>query len=406
VTVEVVNLKALDASKSGDLEARFGVVSISGHPLESAEGTMSFELVHPSKMVRWMAAEIVGDFAQDSVRVRLTDGVKTYFFDEENNLEVTEVDDPSQWDVQWSEASLLNNLDLWTSPNLGFSVHLVRTEFDRNPRVVEIRVLMDLPTWHGATAHAVRSVAEFVSSVHPLMVHSEVLSEDQQSWKIGEPYTEINLNVVELVQVTLDGSHKSATLADGIVTLVGPPGRKGQTIEIAAKFKPNITVRRTEHVDVLHQVPAWWVQNLVGADQAMNGFTTKVSIGGYEVAVRRVELRMTINGVASRTVDALAMRAALQQATAYGVPVTMPSGRQVFGFVDSLVDVAVQGGGNLPMTSGKVNCAFMEYVSARQIRRSRTDDMQPVRTTVDVELPDGVQETVDNEAVEDRSCHH
>lgn len=390
--IDVLSMRATDAVRSGSLRPSTGLVGLQGHPSQAASGTLTFQPVCPSKMARWMSAEVVGEFAQDSVRVRLLDqDGAAFFMDESSGLDIVAVDDPSQWDEQWMSADLLANLDLWTRPGLGLSVHLVRTGFDRDPRVAEVRVLLDMPTWEGAVHQAVKDIVTAVSQVTVLLVERFTLSADQQSWNVGTDFNELNLVVTELVQVTVNDRHKSARLEGGVVTLEGPPARAGDSVELALRFLPNTSVRRGQHVTTVDATPSWWCQQLV-TEGGQNGSAPPIMVGCHQVRSRRVELRIVANGVASRTADALQMRAALQSALAGGVRVVFPSRREVWAHIDGLVEVITKQASNLPMCSGLVMCAFNEFVSAELVRNPRVQIGQsvlPVRTVVEATMPDG-----------------
>jgi hypothetical protein len=383
--IDVTHFRASDAEKGSGLVMDYGSVRLRGHRSEDLGATLTFEALEPTKMVRWMAAEVVGEFAHDSVRVRLVDGDGVVrWMDPDDNLliKVVDVDD---WDSQWTEPSLLSNLDLWTYGAVGFHVRLVRTDFDRDPRVEGVRVLADYPTWEGSVHHTIQAIVEAVSSVRVLVVVRETVTSDTSVWRIGAPWSEHNIELAELVQVTVDGAHKSASLASGVVTLAGPPARAGSAVEIAVKFLPNGVVRRTDHVTTVDKVPCWWMQDLVTAG-GLSGSSPRIPVGAYEVVTRRVDVRVSVNGIASRHADALQMRAALQAAFPEGLAVTMPSCRVVTVTLDGLVEVVNRGAVNLPMASGVLECALTEHVYPLLVRRPRDDDNQPLYTAVSTEI--------------------
>lgn len=388
--IDVVTLRTAFAEIDGDVVSRSGLLHLTGDPSEPGEGVATFTHVQPTKMTNFIAGEIVGQFAEDSVRVRLSNGIGQFFIDndEEDGLVIKEVTDTTTWDAEFTEPSLLGNLDLWTQPSLQIIVFMKRTARDRNPRVRSPLILLDHPTWPGAVAQAVRDIVRFVSTVEPVLIHEEVLTEDTSEWEIGEPFSEHGYVLTELVQVAVDGVHKSARLADGKVIVEGPAVRAGSTVEIAVRYRPSTSVRRVGEVLVLDKTPAWHASNLVTAG-GLNGIATIVMVAGNEIQERKSELRITVNGVAHRQADALAMRIALERAFGDGLTVTFPDGRCVFAQLDGLVEVVPQGAGNLPMASGVVVLSLSEFVSSRQVRLPRQDG-RPVYTSISIELRDGV----------------
>lgn len=388
--IEVVSVRASDAVLTDDCVRRGGRVVIDGPPEWSNQGQADFGLICSSMMVQWMSAELVGDFSHDSARVRLTDGTSFFYIDEDDGMAVKPVTDSSQWDSEWSAPDLLSSIDLWTKRDLGVVVRLVRTSYHRSPSLIELRVLMRFPTWIGSAHHAIQSIVDQVSVTAVLAVEEETLTADQSEWRIGEPWSEFNIVPSSLEQVTVNGVHKSASLDSGVITLLGPPARAGDTVVLAFKYAPNTSVRRGEHVSTIDVAPAWWCQELVVAG-GQSGLAPRVVVGCYSVSVRRLELRVTVNGVASRVKDAIQMRAALQQSFADGLNIDMPSGRRVSAHLDGVVEVVVKQGSNLPMATGIVQCSMIEYVTATLIRPPRTGSPQvPLRTTIETQLPDGV----------------
>jgi hypothetical protein len=302
---------------------------------------------------------------------------------------VLPVSTPASWDTEYSLPYLLANLDLWSMPEMQLEVRLEGTDENPNPEVSDVRVLVDHPTWEGAITSAVRAVATKVESTEFVLVHTETLSAARGSWKIGKPHSEHNYDVRSLVQVTIDGRHKSASLVDGEVVLEGPPAPSGSSIEIAVKVRPMCTVRRGDESRTINMTPSWWLSSLV-TEGGLVGTTTPMMVGGREVSVREQELRITVNGLAQRQADALAMRLALQEAFADGLVVTMPSGRTVYAQLDGLVEVVDGGSANLPMASGTVLVVVREYVFAKLVRDQRDEEGHPVTTELSVAMPDGV----------------
>lgn len=400
--IDALAMKASqEATRSGDLVNRRGIIGLSGASHQERSGVLTFPRICPTMMTRWMAAEVIGHFAHDSVRVRFTDGTRTLYLDSAD-LTFKDVSDTDDWDEEWSTPSLLNNLDLWTAPSLGLIIQLVRTDFDRDPQVVLVRVLMDLPTWAGSVAHVAKSIVAFIATIEPVLIHTETASAPITRWHIGAPYSEQGFDIRSLVQLCVDGDHKSATYADGVVTVVGDPIPAGSTVELAVKYRPQSSVRRVAGVRTLAKVPAWVSSNLVTSG-GMNGMLPRVSVGGYEIDERRIELRVNVSGLAERTENALEMRAALQRAFVGGLTIELPSGRSVTAQIDGFVEVIEKDSqmGNLPMAAGTVMVAFVEYVGEHLVRRARDDDGAVITTSVELDLGidvDPSQLTVDIES--------
>jgi hypothetical protein len=401
--IDVISMKASqEASFDGSLVNRAGIVGLNG-PSHSDDyvGTLTFPEIAPPSFARWVAAEVVGHYAHDSVRVRFTDGTRTLYLDDAD-MTFKDVADSAAWDDEWTRPDLLSSLDLWTARRLGLIIRLVRTDFDRDPRVTLVRVLLDIPTWRGAVHSAVSAIVALVKTVEPVLVHSETLSEETSQWQIGEPYSEQGFQLTELVQVTVDGDHKSASLSAGVVTLVGDSVPAGSDVEIAVKYRPQSTVRRVAGVRTLNRTPAWISSNLV-VSGGLNGLMPRIGIGGYTVEERRIELRITVQGVAEGTSTAFEMRAALQGALKDGLTIDLPSGRSVTAQLDGFVEVVDTDPmvGNLPMAAGVVQAAFVEFVGHTQVRRARDDDGLPITTQVDFDFGTAVGTDLDTLSLDD-----
>lgn len=370
MAVDVLPLKSSLATRSGDVYVRSGRARLDGD-----SGTLTFCAIQPAKMVRWLSAEIpnLRDPSVDSIRIRLEDGNGTQWYFDPADGSIVEVTDTDDWSAEYMPAYMLGSLDLWAAPSLTIHVHLIKTASDSDPRVSGVNVLIDMPTWEGALAQVLYDLGAFVSQIDPILLHSETLSSDRSVWKIGVPHSEHGYTLTSLVQVTVNGSHKSATLSDGVVTLTGPSAKAGDHVEIAVKYRPTITVRRVDEVTVLHSVPAWILRNLA-VSGGLVGDSPDVLIGGYEVREQAAELRVTIQGAASAVRDALAMRLALKNAFGDGICIMLDSGRSVAGALDGIVEVVEAGDEkNLPMASATVMIPLSEFTYARQTRKQRAD---------------------------------
>lgn len=369
MAIDVLPLKSRLAERSGDVYVRLGQARLNGD-----SGTLKFVQIAPTSMTVWKSAEIIGlvDPSTDSIRVRLERADGKQYYIEPSDGTLNEVLDQVSWASEFSPPYMLGSLDLWTTKTLTIVVHLIRTSADPDPRITEINVLLDNPTWEGAVAQAIRDVGKFIAAIDPILIHRETLTGSRSQWKIGKPHSEHGYVLTDLVQVTVDGVHKSAQVSNGIVSLVGPPAMAGQDIEIAVKFKPSTSVRRVDEIRILHETPAWVMRNLA-IEGGLVGVIPDVIIGGFEIKERSAELRITVQGVAHRVADALAMRIALQQGFADGITVTFPGGRCVFGQLDALVEVIDEGEFNLPMAQGVVILPLSEFVFAKLFRKQRAD---------------------------------
>jgi len=234
-----------------------------------------------------------------------------------------------------------------------------------------VSILVDFPAWEGAIAQCVREVAEFVRDLEPIIIHRETVSSDTQSWKPGKPYSEQGIQVTDVVQVTLDGVHKSSTYSNGVVTLSGPPAKTGQVVEIAMKIRATMTFRRVDQSRILHYTPAWLLRNAV-VSGGLVGKAPGIEVGGYKVEERHHELRITIQGVATQLNHAFAMRLALQTGFADGLNVIFPGGRCVNAQLDGLIEIVEAGTDeSLPMAQGVVILPVNEFVKATSFRKQR-----------------------------------
>jgi hypothetical protein len=390
--IDVVTLKANLAERSGDVSVRLGMAGLGSSDVGTS-GTLKYTHLQPDKMTTWKSAEVPGlaDPATDAIRIRLGDGTSQFYLDQ-STMKFEAVTDESAWDSEFMPPWLLGNVDLWTRKTLQLVVHLVSTTSDRQPHLGEIYILVDHPTWPGVVAQTVKDVADFLQRTPFILIHQETLSADRGSWKIGKPHSEHNYDVKSIVQVALDRVHKSADLVNGEIILSGPAAKAGQVVEIAVNVQPSMVVRRSDESDQIHRTPAWWMANLV-SEGGLIGVVSSIFVGGSQVEERESELRITVNGVAHRQSDALAMRAALQSAFADGLAITFPSGRCVFAQLDGLVEVIDQGPTNLPMVTGTVSIPLKEYVFAKTVRKQREDDVapnqpgQPIHTEFTLEFP-------------------
>lgn len=369
MAIDVLPLKAFLAARTGDIRVHLGEARLYGD-----SGTLEFSEVSPTKMVSWKSAEVTGlqNPNSDAVRIRLEGPDGTMYYIDETDGKVKEVGDDTVWDDDYTKPYMLGSLDLWTGTSVTFHVHLVSTELNPDPRITGINVLIDLPTWEGVVATAARQVSSFLfSNAHPVLIHTETLSGYQNQWKIGKPHTESGFQLIELVQCTVNGRHKSASLSNGIVTLEGPSAKANDIVEIAVKYQPTSSVRRVAEVRVVNEVPFWVLTNLA-IQGGLVGVAPDLFIGGWNVKERTTELRITVQGVARRTADAFQMRLALQNAFGPGLTIQLPSGRCLFAQLDGLVEVIEQGAEmNLPMCQGIVSVPLSEFVQASLVRTQR-----------------------------------
>jgi hypothetical protein len=381
MAIDVATLRPTYGSREGDVVVRLHRARLTGE-----SGTVTYPVIRPDRFCRWVSAELMGlqNPAGDGVRVRVSDGESQFWLDE-NDMVFKAVTDESTWDTEFMAPWLLGNLDLWTRSELGLVVHLVATITDPDPQVGEIRVLADFPTWEGAISHCIRRVATFLGDVSFVLVHRETLAAARSEWKIGGDYTEFGYNVVGLVQVTVDGVHKSADFSDGVVTLKSTPAQSGSAIEIAVLVQPSVTVRRDEGSRTVHIAPEWWMASIV-EEAGMTGVHSSFLVGGTEVRVREQDITVTINGIASRQADALAMRLGLQAAFSDGLVILLPIGRCLAANLLGFVEVIETGPAGMPQCTGKVRITIKEYVSSKVVRVSR-DENGPVTTSLSLEFP-------------------
>lgn len=399
--IDVVTIKASTHATrgSGVVFRSPGSLVLSGEPQRSGEGTVTFQEIVTADQVRWMSAELIGTFTDRSVRVRLGDGSGRLWYFDSSTGELEPVADTTQWDTEWSAADLLNNLDLWTYGTLIVVAHMIRVTDHRYPELIELRVLADFPTWKGSVNQVTEAVMRAVSDSRPVIVHTETLTADRSTWKMGVPYSELNLEIEDVIGVTVDGLPRSATVSGGIVTIVGDPVRAGSSLSIAVSVVVKGTFRRVAGVRVTAATPLWVFDNVLTSG-GLSGRANKVSVGNYEVDARRVELRISVNGVATRLADAFSLRDALQSVFNGGLSIRFPSSRGVYATINGLVEVLETTAlGNLPSANGIIQIPFMEYVAASQVRDSRSGGA-PVRTTVTLDVGDD-QYTVDTDDIFD-----
>lgn len=405
--IDVLVMRANDyASRSGDVELRY-LGSIGTKRDSTTGGTLTFQRICPHKFARWKAAELMGSFAHDSARVRFnrlnsnSTTESTTFFLNASTMTFDPVVDTSQWDDEWTEASLLANLDLWTAPDLQIIVHLVRTNFTADPTVTELRVLMDLPTWEGAVAAAARKITEVVGDIEPVLLYSETLSAPRAVFKLGVPHSEYGYTLTSVVLATVNGLERQASVSDGAVVLAGVTPPAGAVVEIAVKFTAKCAYLRGPTSRVLNQTPFWTVADLV-VDGGLVGEAPKLYIAGHEVHQRRIQLELKINGTSTFVRDAFAMRAALQARFSRGLQICLPSGRGVFAQLDGLVELVDNTDPVLPMASGLISVAMVEYIDAYQFRNARNGNA-PVYTELELDT-DGFLLTLNRDSI--TTCSH
>ncbi len=384
--IDVLTVRASNAVTSGDVVKRLGIISLDAPPTwpESVVGQVEYTLIEPASMVQWISAEFVGveDQSTDAVRVRFVDADGDSFYLDESDFKFKAVADTTSWDADYSRPAVMACLDLWTRQSLQIVVGLVSTENFPRPQVGDLKVALDLPTWEGAAAQAARRVAEAVDQIEPIVVHMETLTADQSRWLMGNPHSEINMELTELIQAAINGRHKSATLTDGVVELDGPAAKAGDSVRIAVKFKPSTSVRRMGTIRVINETPAWVLSNLI-TEGGLNGEVSPIGVNGIEVRRRKLDMQITVRGVATRQADALYMRAALQEYFSNGVEVVFDSCRSVQAQVEGLVEVLSGGRQSLPECIGVVRVTMDEYLGYRRVRNARrqVDDGQGGTTT-------------------------
>lgn len=364
--IDVIVLQPKNAVMTGALRRRMSYVELSS----TVAGTLAefvFPTISPAKMVRWIAAEITGvdDNSTDAVRVRIGDGVDWFYFDESDSLKLkpVTVDD---WESQFSSPLAVYAISAWTRSQLAFKIALISTKSFRRPTFTGVAIAMDLPTWEGSVSQAVRRIATAVASIRPILMHAETLSTPTSEWRLGEPHTEIGFVLESVIHVVVDGKHRSAELVDGVVTLKGAAAQAGSTVEIAVTFIPQTTVKRAAESRLVTKLPMFTLEQLVQGG-GMNGRYPPMNIGGVEIQRRFVDLQIVVNGVALRQIDALMMRASLQEQFNGSFSVVLDSGRSIGAAVLDLVQMVPSGRGDLPQCSGTVRCPMYEYVSHRRV---------------------------------------
>ena len=398
--IDVRTMKPSNASASGAFRRRTSYVELSS----ARVGTLAefvFPTITPAKMVKWIAADVTGvdDNSTDAVRVRIGDGDDWFYFDEDDSLKLKQVT-VSDWNSQYSSPLAVYAVSAWTRNKLALKVALVSTRQFRNPTFTGVSVLMDMPTWEGSIAQTIREVVQAVASVRPMLVHTETLVEATNTWKLGEPYTELGFVLESIVHVTVDGKHRSAELSSGIVTVKGATVPAGSVVEIAVTYIPQSSVRRAAESRIISKLPAFTVDQLVQSG-GMNGRLPPINIGGVEVHRRFVDLQIVVNGVSTRQIDALMMRAALQEKFNGTLVIALDSGRSTGAAIMDLVTIAPSGSGNLPQCSGIVRCPMTEFVSYKRVSPSTSVIDGGLATNVvsiSTESDYGQQSTVDADA--------
>ncbi len=369
--IDVLRQKATSTTTTGQARHRGAVTGLSRTALGTI-GTVTFGTFAPSGVVNWLAAEIDGVENQgcDSVRMRIGTDTALYYIDENDSLRIKPVTDESSWSDQYSSPLSLASLDLWTEPTLRVVVALVSTNCDRNPTIQGLTVAMDLPMWEGSVAQATRRVVAITASIRPTLVHRETLTAPQSVWLLGEPHSEHGHVLTSLVGASVDGVVRSATLADGTVTLAGITPKTGQEVVIAVRYHPHSVVRRMADTRILHKLPAFLIDDLVRGG-GLNGSMPLLNVNGIEVSRRMVDLRIQVRGAAVRQADALAMRAAMQETFGGTELITLDSGRTMGAATMEVVEVTPGGDNSMPVASGVVHCPMTEYTGYRRVSAAR-----------------------------------
>jgi hypothetical protein len=374
--VDLLTMQVRTADKSGDLSIKRHVAKLR-HTKAGTVGVLTFPLVSPDAMTRWVAASIGGisDLSTDAVRVRLSNGVNQYYIDASDNLLIKPVTDTTSWSSEYSGPNVLGNLDLWTKSALQVVVCLFATKTNPTPTCESLTVVVDLPAWEGAVSQTLTKIAEALRAAQPILVHEETLTETRSTWKIGNSYSERGYNLTELVQVSVDNKPKSASLVDGIVTLHGPGAASGSVVKIAVKYQPNIIVRAANESRELGALPIWILSNLVqNRSRVLTGRLTPVEVSGVKVYRRMLDLQVTFRGVGHRQVDALAMRAAALSHFSAGIEIVLDSCRSTFVSVDDSVEVSPRSGESFPEAVGQLRCILHEYTAFERLVNSRVTD--------------------------------
>lgn len=403
--IDVLEVNSRLAATSGDVIVRKGRAYLRRDDIGTS-GTLTFPLLSPTGIVFWKTADITGvqDPSRDSIRLRLSNGTTDYYIDVNDDMRIKEVD-VSDWDSQYFLPYVLSSIDLWTQTTLSVKAHLVSTDRDRNPSLRTLRVLLDLPAWEGSATQAVRQILQHVDDCRPILYYSDTLAAETSEWKLGEPHTERGYELTRLVQLQVDGRHKSATLSNGVVTVEGPPVPAGASIVIAAEYNPPCVVRRANEIKTIHKLPSFLCSGLIQEKStSVSGKMASVTIGNYSVTRRMVEARVTVRGVASRQADAFSMRNALAEKFTRGVEVCLDSDRYVTASIDDTIEILAAGGDGTPEAACRIICSLITYDAAAVAVRSRTtdeaDNIVPQTTTISMEMSGTLSQTVDSENID------
>lgn len=368
--IDVLRCRPKDAVLSESARHARGRIVLSSRR-RGTIGVIEFGPFLPSSDHSWICAELNADpgYGQ-SCRVRIGDEGGLWYWDESDSMTLKRVSDESSWDSEWSSPICLMSLDMWSGRALRVVVALVATAGSPTPSIAALDIVLSLPTWSGSVAQCAKSISDIVAALRPVLIHSEVLTADKSSWKLGEPVTEHGHVLTEVVACSVDGTRRQATLSQGTVTLQGPIARSGSTVEIAVAYAPQSAVRRMADARVVGKLPAYVVDQLVGYG-GMGSPLPVLHVGGVDVFRRMIDLQVKIIGVAGRQADALAMRAALQEAFDASRTVELSSGRTIGILPMDMVEISASGPDKTPACIGTVRCAFEEYTSMRRTTAAR-----------------------------------
>lgn len=386
MAIDLLQLSSSLATTSGSVEVRRGVASLTNSKI-GTYGTLTFQAITPTGFVEWKAAALtdVIDQSTDAIRVRLSDGSRWFYIENDQIVPVT----VSDWSSQWTPAYALGSLDLWTSTTLIVQVCLISTVSNRDPRFKSLQVVLDLPTWEGPVSQAVQRIVTALSNCEPLLIHSEVLTVPKSEWKLGNRHTELGFDLSSLVRVTINDRVKSASLSDGVVRLAGPSAPAGSAVRIVCKYRPGVLVRRSDDAQIIDKLPIWIASDLVQQISGLAGRLSPVNVNGYIVQRNMVDLQIKFSGVASRQVDALAMRNAVIEHFSRGVDVHLDSCRSLIAAVRDTIEVSPRSGEGYPEAVGQLRCILHEYAAGYRAVAARTSSGTTQTTTVSMSLPSG-----------------
>jgi hypothetical protein len=394
--IDLIEMKSSQASLSGDTaHVTLGTVASIWDSGPSKVVVATFPLVQPCEYTLWKGALLQVDDPTDTrIRIRLSNGTDDYWMNE-TTLVIAKVT-ATNWESQYSPAWVLDNLDLWTHPGLEVKVGLVSDPARRNVSCAGLSVLLELPTERDTIATAIRLIAGAMQDIHPIKIFVKTLTSRQTAFKLGEPYSEFGYDISALAQVTVNGDHRSATVANGIITLLGEPPNIGDVVKIAFNFDPGVVVKRHDKGPTPQKTPQWILSNLVTAG-GLNGKVPTRTVGPYRVQGRRVDMQITVRGLDSLQDGALAMREALQSALADSIEVCLPSGRTAYATADGTVELLPSGGDSLPQAVGVIRLPLIEWTSFKKLRDTRSGSpgaYTPIFNTFNI--AGSVTETVDS----------